>query len=181
MRLRCAARKQAHDVCVRLECRTHFARRKQCDSAESVLLSRVHPPRWRHARRILTWHIGVSAAAHVTPTAPRAARESQPQGSCFAKTCCSSLTRAPSCRFVCRATRSMSGECSSTLKPVFAWAFGLSRATDSFSSIGIQILSSTPSHEQLARALQKDRRTLLNSFGPASPVLSHYSFQFFNY
>ena len=66
---------EQHVVRVRRECRTHSARRGQCAAADCDLRGRVHSPRQRHARRIRTRVISVSAAARVTPTAPRADRE----------------------------------------------------------------------------------------------------------
>ena len=103
-----------------------------------------------------------SRHSHCASCRSRASASPIPASSCFAETCCSSLTgtaqiaRPPSCRFARLTTSSLSGECSSTLWPVIAWSPGLLRATDLFSGIGEIIgnrrsCSFTPSHEQFAR------------------------------
>ena len=134
-----------------------------------------------HSHMTHRWLCCGSRHSHCVSCRSRASALPLPAGSVSAETCCSSLTgttppaRTPSCRFARLTTRSLSDECSSTLRPVFAWAPGLSRATDLFSGIGKRrSCLSTTTHAQFAR----ERHAGIEGhywihFSAASPPLRH--------
>ena len=144
-----------------------------CTLRDGVTLVALSPETSVSLLRLTSLPLRLEPLASVSLTA-----QALTAGSCFARTCCSlmtgtaPLTRAPSCRFSRLTTRSLSGESSSRLKSVFTCAPVLSRATDLFSSMGVQWTSSSMlSHEQLAR---EHHIRIEEHFCPASAHLSHF-------
>ena len=145
-RLACAAhqtRNTIQVVRVRRDCSAHFAPRRlsASASAEWYLLTRSRALSATATRSSHSHYRSVSLRD--TPTASRADCDKRrphwcPRLLCSAEPCCSSLTGTappactPSFRSARLTTRSLSGECSSTVGAMLPWTPELSRATDSF-------------------------------------------------